>query len=480
MEKGNSISASMVFKTLERYLVMAFQLIVQIVIARILTPEDYGVVAMMSVFINIANVFIQNGFNMALVQKKNAGSRDYSTALSINLFIGISLYLCLLCSSSYIANFYNQPLIAVYLPVLGLMLVIGAFNSIQIAISNRFMYFKSLFKCNVTASIVSGLIGIMSAYLGAGAWALIIQQLSNCFALSIMLLFQQQWKPSFTFDKKSATEMFSFGWKMLCAALLNQIYNELNSLVIGKRFASSDLAFYTKGKQFPLYITQGLDTSISTVMFSALSKKQSDERGLHEMMRKAMNTNTFLVFPCLAILAMGAEPFTVLILTEKWLPLVPYMQICCLTFAFHPIGTVQMQALAAVGRSDMRLNLEFVKKSIGLLLLFASLHLGPMAIAISAAATSILSTVIGAFACKYVVHYNYKNTVLDIVPTLSFAIISCVLMYFSSRISTNNSFISLAVIAMTGFLSYGLITIIFKPLGFKYIKQSYLKRKKNE
>ncbi len=174
---------------------------------------------------------------------------------------------------------------------------------------------------------------------------------------------------------------------------------------------------------------------------------------------------------------MAAEPFTVLILTEKWLPLVPYMQICCFTFAFHPIGTVQMQALAAVGRSDMRLKLEFVKKSIGLLLLFASLPYGPKAIAISAAATSILSTIIGAFACKHVVHYNYKNTVLDIVPTLLFAIISCFLMYFSLSMRISNSFISLVVVAMTGFLSYGLFTIIFKPLGFKYIKQSYLNRK---
>lgn len=456
---------------MERYIVMSFQLVVQIVIARLLSPDDYGVVAMMTVFISVANIFINNGFNMAVVQKKEANNEDYATAFTINMLIGISLYLTLFFFSGLIADFYKQPLIKTYLPILGLLLVFGSVNSIQIAIANRHMLFKKLLKCNVTASLLSGIFGVAAAYWGMGVWSLIIQQLSNSVILSIMLFLQQHWMPKFGINEESAKTMFSFGWKLLAAGLINQIYNELNSLVIGKKYTSGDLAFYTKGNQFPNFLTSGLEGAIGTVIFAALSKKQGDYTKLHVLMRKSIVTNSYLVLPALAILGMVAAPLTEILLTEKWLPLVPFMQICCFTRALHPVASVQMQSLSAVGRSDMRLKLEFIKKGIGITLLVQAVSYGAFAIAISAAITSVISVMIGAIACKHVVRYSYSNTLQVLIPIASITLASIAGMYLVSILVAGlNSYLQLISISIVGFTIYLLISLFAHTEGLNLLK----------
>lgn len=468
MIKGDSISTSMIFKTAERYFVMAVQLIVQIVIARLLQPSDYGIIAMMSVFINLANIFINNGFNMALVQKKNADELDFATALTVNLIIGTFLYFTLLLSSPFIAEFYNQPLITKYLPFVGLVLIIGSVNSIQMAIANRQMQFKNLFRCNAFSCIISGTCGVISALCGLGAWALIIQQLSFSISFSIIITSHQHWIPRLKIDAERAKSMFSFGWKMLAAGMINQIYTELNSLVIGKKYQPSDLAYYTKGSQFPKYVTMGVDASINTVMFSALSKKQDVKEELHILMKKTIRVNNYIVFLCLGILGMTAKPLVALLLTEKWLDVVPYLQICCLSFALHPLASTQVQAIAAVGRSDVRLKIEFPKKAIGIALLLLAMNYGPIGIAISAAISGGISAVIGAIACKKIVDYSYRNSVSDVIPTLLVATISCILMYFASLVELNY-FLSILFISLTGFIAYLFVSIIIRPFGFVYL-----------
>lgn len=459
----------MIFKTLERYLVMAFQLVVQIIIARILSPHDYGIVAMMSVFIAIAHVFIQNGFNMAVVQKKNASEVDFGTALLINFLIGVVLYLLLVLFSSQIAHFYSQPLIRTCMPVMALLLVIGSINSIQIAIANRSMQFKKLFKANIVASIISGTIGILSAFAGLGVWALIIQQLGFSVVLGIVLLLQQHWVPKFYFCKKSALEMFSFGWNLLAAGLINQIYNELNSLVIGKKYTSSDLAFYTKGSQFPKLITMGIDHSISSVMFSAFSRKQEDQKQLHILIKKTNRVNSFFVLPLLMILAMIAKPLVTVLLTEKWLPIVPYMQICCFTFAFHPLGATQGQVIAAVGRSDIRLKAEFLKKGLGLFFLFLSLPYGPFYIALSAAATSLFGVMLGTVFCKVFVSYKIRDSIMDILPIIMISIVVGFTLFPLMQLSIN-PILSVILGIVVGFLVYLSLASIFKLYAFLYFR----------
>ena len=327
---GNSISASLIYKSMERYVVMAFQLLVQIVIARILTPSDYGLVAMMSVFISIASVFINNGFNSAIIQKKDADSKDFGTALLINFIIGLFLYLLLFLCAPLIAQFYNEPQLRVCLRVLALILPIGSISSIQSAIAVRRMRFRNLFICNVMGSVTSGVIGISAAVLGAGYWALIAQQISSVIIIALALTYHATWKPSFSFNAKSARNQFNFGWKMLCASLINAIYNELNSLIIGKKYSAADLSFYTKGRTFPSTITSGVDSALQSVLLSSFSKNQDKEEELHRLIRISSVSNTYLVVPVLCFLAVAGDTIVSLLLTDKWLPMVPYMQICCL------------------------------------------------------------------------------------------------------------------------------------------------------
>ena len=460
----------MIWKTLERYSVMSAQMIVQIIIARLVTPEQYGIVSMMTVFISIATIFIQNGFNMALVQKKDAKEIDVSTAFSINLLIGVGLYILLFFASPAIARFYHEEQITYCLRVLGLILVIGSVNSIQVAVATKNMNFDTLFAGNLVGSIASGIIGIGCALLGMGVWALVIQQLMNKVAVTLVLTFMMKWKPSLAIDKNSAKSMFSFGWKLLTAGMINQIYNELNNLVIGRKYTSGDLAFYNKGKQFPFYITTGIDGSIQSVMFSSFSKNQSNLSVLQAMLRKSIAVNTYIIFPLMAGLALTAEPLTVALLTEKWLPIVPYMRVCCIIYALHPIESAHLQAIAAIGRSDVRLKLEFIKKPIGIVLLILAIPYGPFAIAISTLITGIIGFFVNVTASCVFVKLPFRKQVKDLIPSVLITMIMGLCVYLIGFISLNNIFM-LIVQIFSGAVVYIAVSAIFKPKGYSYIMQ---------
>lgn len=419
----NSLLSAIFYKSLERYSTMIFQIVVQIIIARLLTPTDFGIMAMMSIFINIAGIFIYNGFNMAVIQKKDGEDKDFSTALIVNFMIGLFLYLFIFIYSPAISRYYGVNDLQKSLRVLALILPLGSVLSIQSAIASRNMWYNILFFCNFSGSFISGILGIIAALNGLGVWALIVQQISNVIIVTLLLLIKMQWKPKFIFIRQSAKEMFSFGWKLFVAGFINTIYNELNSLVIGKKYTSADLAFYTKGKTFPSAISSGLDSALQSVMLSAFSRKQEDVKVLNELMKKSILSNTYVIIPIMVLLAIGAKPLTIFLLTEKWLPMVPYIQICCFTFALHPIGAINMQALAAIGLSDVRLKLEFIKKPIGLLLLFISVNYGPIAIAISAALTSVLGFIIGLIACQIYLKCSFKESCIQVVPSMSLSII---------------------------------------------------------
>ena len=468
--KGNSISTSMIYKTVEKYIMMAFQLIVQIVLARVLVPEDYGIVAMMTVFIGIANIFIHKGFGQAIIQKKDANETDYTTAFTINLSIGFFLYAILFFCAPAIAKFYNQPLLSSTLRVLALMIPVSSTSTIIGAITQRHMQFGVVFKCNVIGSFSSGCAGVIAAFCGLGPWALIIQQMTSVVVINRLLMHHSVWKPKFGFDAGSAKAMFGFGWKLLVAGLINEVYNELNSLIIGKKYSSADLAFYTKGKTFPSYVTMGVDNALSAVTLSAFSKKQDDLKYIHGLFQKALITNSYLLFPVLTILALTASPLISVLLTDKWLPVVPFMQICCFTFAFHPIQALDMQAIAAVGRSDMRLKLELIKKPFGIVLLIFAIPYGPMAIAASAAVTSIFSLIIGTIACNSCIHYSVGKHFKDILPILAASVVTGVLVYLAGFIPVV-PILKVLIQGVVGVGVYLAISVLFKMRGYEYLKE---------
>lgn len=472
-EKGeNSISASLIYKSMERYVVMAFQMIVQIVIARILSPSDYGLVAMMSVFISIASVFINNGFNSAIIQKKEADANDFGTALLINFLIGLFLYFLLFLLAPAISRFYDEPQLRICLRVLALILPIGSISSIQSAIAVRRMRFRNLFICNVIGSVSSGIIGISAAVLGAGYWALIAQQISSVVIIAIALTYHATWKPSFIFVAKSARDQFNFGWKMLCASLINAIYNELNSLIIGKKYSATDLSFYTKGRTFPSTITSGIDSALQSVLLSSFSKNQDKETEFHRLIRVSSVANTYLVVPILCFLAVAGDTIVSLLLTDKWLPMVPYMQICCLTYAFHPVASINMQSLASVGRSDMRLKLEFIKKPFGIIMLLLAIPYGPMAIAISAAVTSVFGLFLGFVACQRIVHYRISDSLKDLLPSWGVALFSGAIVFLLNKLAIDNLLL-LFIQFIVMLVVYYALSRVFNLMGYRIFKEKF-------
>ena len=447
-------------------MVMAFQMIVQIVIARILSPSDYGLVAMMSVFISIASVFINNGFNAAIIQKKEADFRDFGTALFLNFLIGVFLYTLLFFFAPAIAGFYNQPQLKLCLRVLALILPIGSVSSIQSAIAVRRMRFRNLFICNVIGSVASGIIGITTAVLGAGYWALIAQQISSFVVVAIALTYHATWKPRFGFDKASAQEQFNYGWKMLGASLLNSIYNELNSLIIGKKYTAADLSFYTKGRTFPSTVTAGVDSALQSVLLSSMSKNQDNEKELHRLIRVSSVANTFLLVPILCFLAVAGDTIVSLLLTSKWLPMVPFMQICCFTYAFHPVASINMQVIAAVGRSDMRLKLEFIKKPFGIIMLVLAIPYGPMGIAISAAITSVFGLMVGYIACQRIVHYRIIDSLKDLYPSWGVALIAGAVVYLMNGLVLNKILLLFLQMVVMVVLYY-VLSRVLNLLGYR-------------
>lgn len=471
----------MIIKTLERYITLAFQLIVQIVIARILSPSDYGIVAMMAVFISVANVFINNGFNMAVIQKKEIGNSDYPTALTMNMLIGCFLYFVLFFTAPAIARFYSTPELVRTLRILGLILPMGSIFSIQNAIATRMMHFRALFLSNIIGSVSSGIIGVVMAVVGFGYWALIGQQLSNVLITTVVLTINSSWKPSFGYSAKSAKDMFSFGSRLLAAGLIHQLYTQLNSLVIGKKYTSSDLAFYTKGRMFPSYITTGIDCALQSVSLSAFSKKQDDRSALYSLMTKILQANTFLTFPIIIFLFVGAEQVVTLLLTEKWLPAVPFIRLCCVTYVFNPIGSVAGQAIAAVGRSDVRLKFEFVKKPIGILLLILFLSKGPFGIALGAMISELIAFVLAIFVTKLIVGYDIIKFVGSIFPAFLISTSMGVGVYFlSCLLSAEHVLVNLLIEFAFASIFYFVTSYLLKIKGLELLFNQIHRNKNKE
>ncbi|MCD4670810.1 MAG: lipopolysaccharide biosynthesis protein, partial [Actinomycetia bacterium] len=293
------IITSLFWKFMERGGTFGVQFLVQLILARLLLPEDYGLIVIVAIFISIANLIIQNSFNTALIQKKDANETDYSSVFYLSIGLALILYLLIFFLSPIIANFYANTVLIWYLRIFAISLFFGAFNSIQNAIIAKNMEFKKLFFGNFVAIIISGTIGIVMAYSGYGGWALIFLQLSNQIAITIILWFVVKWRPKFLFSWLRVRELFSFGWKILISSILFSIYENLRSLIIGKFYQPDTLGYYNKGKEFPKYITDNINGTIQTVIFPALAALQDDKKQIKNMMQRSIISSAFLLFPIL-------------------------------------------------------------------------------------------------------------------------------------------------------------------------------------
>lgn len=483
MSNNDNISRNKVVKSLfwvylENISAQLVTFVVSIVLARLLLPSDYGLIALVTVFINIANVFVSASFNMSLVQKKDADRLDYNTLFWFNCVLSIVLYIILFFSAPYIARYYEKELLTPVIRVLSLSIPLSAYNSIQVAYVNSKMTFRKSFVATSAGAIISGIIGIIMAYKSAGLWALVAQRVINIFLNTIFLSAIVDWKPAIEFSWRRFQSLFRFGWKILVTGLMFTGYSELRSLVIGKRYSADDLAYYNRGFQFPQFIASNIDTTITRVMLPTFSKSQDNAEQLVLMTRRAAKTSAYIMTPILFGLAVVGENVVHILLTDKWLPCVPFLQIMCIVWWLQPTQSCSIQAINAIGRSDIYLRIEIISKVLGISLLVGAVILfnTPFAIAISMLIGQMSAVFIyGSFVQKYI-GYKLIEQIKDIfIPGLIGAVMSLGVYGVGRLIS--NGYVALIIQIIVGGIIYLALSHFLKIEEYKYLKNLIIRRK---
>lgn len=467
---NQQIGRGLLWKLLERFGVSGTQFVLQIILARLLDPAHYGVLSIMIIFTTLANVFVQNGFNTALIQNKDVTEEDYSSVLWVSLGISVLIYGAIFFGAPLVGAFYEMPDIVVPLRVLALMLFPGALNSVQLAKVSREMDFKKVFYSNMGGILISGAAGIVIALMGGGLWALVAQTMLNIFAACIVMFFTVRLKLRFVCNWHRVKVLFSYGWKLLVSSLLDTLYQDLRSLVIGKKYNSDTLGYYNRGKQFPQFIINAVASTTQSVLLPAMSKQQDDREDLKILTRNSIMISSYIVFPVMAGLAGVATPLISLLLTEKWLPSVPYMQIYCFTLAFYPVHMCNLQAINAMGRSDIFLKLEIVKKGLGIGALLVAVFCfdSPIAIAMTGAFTTVISCFINAYPNKKLIDYSYFEQMRDILPSIAAAVVMLGAV-LAVQLLGLGAFVTLAVQIALGVAVYAAVSVIFRLEPFRLL-----------
>ena len=470
-KSSQGVINNLLWKFSERITAQLVTVIVSIVLARILEPSHYGIIAIVLIFITFANVLVSDGLGSALIQKKNVDALDYSSVLFFNFALSLFLYFILFFTAPCITSFYGSgyELLTPVIRVLSLRIILSSVNSVQQAYIAKKMMFKKFFLATLLGTILSAIAGISMAYAGFGVWALVAQYLTNTTVDTIVLFISLKRLPLFRFSFLRLKSLLSFGFQILTTSLLITSYQEIRAVIIGKLYSSSDLAFYDRGKQFPFLIVNNINTSIGAVLFPVMAQKQDSLEAVKTTTRNSIRFSSYLMSPMMLGLAALANPLVSLILTNKWLPCVPLMQLFCIVFLFQPIHTANIQAIKAVGRSDIQLKLEIIKKSIELLSLILVMRISVFAIVISMAILTTLYTFINAFPNIRILNYSFKEQMSDIVPSLSMSLVMFTFVYYAGSLSISNTMVKLLIQVVIGISVYLILSILTRNPQFKYL-----------
>ena len=455
----------------------AVSFIVSLVLARLLMPEEYGVIAIVTVLISLCNVFVNSGLGTALIQKKDADSLDFSTVFYVSVVISAVLYAVMFFAAPWIAVFYETPILTPVIRVMSLRVVLAGFNTVPRSYISKKMQFRKLFWATLGGTILSGTVGVVLAVKGYGVWALVAQYLLTGLVNAVVLFAMVSWKPRLEFSFLRLKGLFSFGWKLLVSSLIDTLYNELRSLIIGKKYSSADLGFYNKGKQFPELISGNVIKTIDSVLFPVIAMKQDDKEAVKQMTRRFIKSSTYIMMPLMVGLACAAEPMVRLILTDKWLFCVPYIRIYCVVGFLQPIQTANMQAIKAMGRSDILLKLEIIKKILGTALLLAAMPFGVLVLAGSNMLYSTVVLMINSSPNRKLMNYTLWEQIVDVLPNLLISAVMGAVVYGMSFLPLS-SFAVLALQILTGIGIYVAESVLFKNESFIYIANVLLRRAK--
>ncbi len=481
MGNKRGVLSNLIWKFAERITAQLVSLIVSVILARLLDPSDYGIIAIVMIFITIANVFVSDGWGSALIQKKDADALDFSSVLYFNIVFSIFLYIILWFGAPFIAEYYGEEyvLLTPVLRVIGLRIILSAINSVQQAYISKHMMFEKFFWATLLGTIVSAVVGITMAYKGFGVWALVAQYLTNTTVDTIILQITLNKWPVLKFSIDRLKKLLGFGARILGTNLLITGYQELRALIIGKVYSSKDLAFYDKAKQFPSIVVTNINSSLSAVLFPKMAQMQDSKYEVKEITRKSIRFGAYLMCPIMMGLAAVSRPVVYILLTEKWLPCVPLMQLLCINAMCMPLHTANMQAIKAMGRSDITLKIEIVKKSIELVVLLAVMRISVSAIVIGMASCSIFFIFLNAFPNIKLIGYSIKEQLFDLLPNLTMSLVMAGCVYLVGLLPMN-VYLSLSIQVVLGITLYIIFSIITRNKEFLFatdlIKKKIVKR----
>lgn len=420
MMNRKSVISSFIYQFIEKIAVKGIGLVISVILARLLDPNTFGLLAIISVFMNLAQNFVTSGLGTALVQNRTTEENDYSTVFFLSLGIAIVLDVVLFVSAPVIAAFYENDTLIWPLRVMSLSLPLGALNSVQNAKLQREMRFKMAMHCNLIATVISGVIGVAAAYLGAELWALVIYSLSGTIIVTVCMLIADKWYPRFVFSIARVKVFWEFGWKMLVSGLLCSLYNDARSLIIGRKYSTEDLAYYNRGQQFPEVIASTLDISIQTVMLPVMSSEQNSTERLNEMLLKTLSISMFVVTPVMLGLAAVAQTLIPLLLTEKWNASIPLLVVFCISYLTLPVMTTNLSLIKAMGRSDIYMRTEVVRRLAMLVVLLITVLCfdSVMVIALGYALSSVIDICIIIAAVKKLTGLGWMKQLRSIWKTL--------------------------------------------------------------
>lgn len=453
---------------MERCGAQVVSFVVSIVLARILEPELYGTIALVTVITSILQVFVDSGMANALIQKKDTDDLDYSSVFYFNVAFCLVLYIGLFFAAPLISRIYGSPDLVPVIRVLGLTIVVSGVKNVQQAYVAKTMQFRRFFFSTLGGTLFSAVVGITMAYRGFGIWALVAQQLLNVTVNTAILWLTVGWKPKLMFSLRRLGGLVSYGWKLLASALLDTVYLKLYQVVVGLKYTSSDLAYYNKADQLPLLVVENINSSIDSVLLPVLSAEQDSKEAVRDMTRRAIKTSTYIMMPMMAGLAVCAEPLVRLLLTDKWLPCVPYMQVFCIVYAFYPLHTANLNAIKAMGRSDVFLKLEIIKKIVSTILLVVSMNISVYAIALSQLVSCVTSQLINSWPNRKLLDYSYLHQLRDMAPAILLSLVMALCVRPVVALGLND-WLTLLIQIPAGVLIYFALSAIFHVDSFRFM-----------
>lgn len=453
--------------------------VIGIVLARMLLPQQFGLIGMLTIFMAVAQTFLDSGFGAALIQKQDATQTDSCSIFYFNIAVGLAAAGLLYAAAPWIASFYNEPILTPITRALSLTIVINSFGLVQNAILTKQIKFKTLTKVSLIANVLSGIVGVTMAAYGFGVWSLVIQQISSALLATICLWFFCAWRPSLVFSFKSLRKMFVFGSRLLASGLLNQIFENIYLVVIGKIFSAKDLGFFSRAQTMGSLPANTLAGMVSRVTFPVFSTIQNNPTQLKSGLKKALTSLAFVNFPMMIGLALIARPLVLVLLTEKWVESIYYLQLICLLGLLYPLHVINLNLLQALARSDLFLRLEIIKKAMVVINIAVTWRWGIAAMIYGMIVMSAISYYLNSYYTGVLIGYSFREQLRDLAPYLIMAVLMGFAVYPAGLLPIQSPLFMVMVQILIGIITYACLCKLFKLTVFTEVWRAGLNKIKN-